>query len=57
MSKKQPRTYYRKDGYVFMADHVIKTVVVPSSIEEEGYPEEILNHLKKDKYYKQLTKL
>lgn len=53
--KKEPRTYYRKDGYVFVADHVVKHVSVPRSVEEEDYPQEILDHIKKDKYFKQLT--
>lgn len=49
------RKYYRKDGFVFVADHVTKTVSVPQSVEEEDYPDEIKAHLKDDKYFKQLT--
>lgn len=47
--------YYRKDGFIFVADHSIKTVTVPQSVEEVDYPEEIKKHLKDDRYFKQLT--
>jgi hypothetical protein len=47
--------YYRKDGYIFTADHITRTVSVPQSIKEEDYPDEIKAHLKDDEYFKQLT--
>ncbi len=55
MKKKVPRTYYRKAGYIFIADHVLKTVFVPLSYDEEHYPIEILDYIRKDKYYKKLS--
>ena len=56
---KEVRNYYRQDGFLFVADHVTKTVTVPQSFDEgtngENYPPEVYEHIKNDKYYVQLT--
>jgi hypothetical protein len=49
------RNYYRKDGFVFVVDHTIKTVSVPQSVEEDNYPDEVKAYLTEKNYYKQLT--
>jgi len=55
MPSKEPRLYFRKDGYIFVVDHITKTVSVPQSIEEDSYPDEVKTYLKEKNYYKQLT--
>ena len=50
------RTYYHVKGKTFMADHHIKMVVVPPSVKEGDYPQEIIKYLKSN-YVKYKTKL
>ena len=53
------RNYYRKDGFIFVVDHIIKTVSVPQSFNEgtngENYPPKVYEHIKDDKYFVKLT--
>lgn len=51
----EPRNYYRKDGFVYVADHVTKTVDCPQSADKEDYPEEVKKHIDLSGYAIQLT--
>lgn len=50
---KSIRDYHRKDGFVYVVDHITKTVSVPQSVDEKDYPEEVTEQLKI--YFKQLN--
>ena len=45
------KSLYRKGGFVFRANHDIRTVSCPQSIEQKEYPEEVLKLIKDKKYY------
>jgi len=49
------RQYFRHGGYIYVADHVTKTVSAPQSVDESDYPDEVKEFINNTKYKIQLT--